>query len=305
MFNKIYKNFFFVLFLLFFNTQVLADDYPKGFPKCYKGAVSQTDFCPLSAKLGHKLFLVDFTSRWEGPQIEWVRKRIFGNGLINSTPPYHKISYLKIDNIPPQSQQFVYSKCRFKTGVKTKFIGDNYNKKCEGQKVVKNIYSQWLTQINNTENDFFSGGESEQSLIYEYIVHILREFDADFGSDYQQRELVIVSDLLQFSERVNFFRHCTTTEEWLKGKNKRKANKCGTFKQLLKKNKSFKNYVEVTKPNQDMLKNLKITVLFMNHAYQTRPDLHVTLKKLWVDFFEHLGINSQNVEWVHQIDFNP
>ncbi len=27
----------------------------------------------------------------------------------------------------------------------------------------------------------------------------------------------------------------------LKGKNKRKANKCGTFKQLLKKNKSF-NY---------------------------------------------------------------
>ena len=298
MFNKIYKNFFFVLFLLFFNTQVLADDYPKGFPKCYKGAVSQTDFCPLSAKLGHKLFLVDFTSRWEGPQIEWVRKRIFGNGLINSTPPYHKISYLKIDNIPPQSQQFVYSKCRFKTGVETKFIGDEYNKKCEGQKVIKNIYSQWLTQINNTENDFFSGGESEQSLIYEYIVHILREFDADFGSDYQQRELVIVSDLLQFSERVNFFKHCKSTFEL------KKADKCGSFKKLLKKNKSFRNYVEVTKPNQDMLKNLKITVLFMNHTYQTRPDLHVTLKKLWVDFFQHLGIKSQNINWVHQIDFN-
>ena len=303
MFNKIYKNFFFVLFLLFFNSQVLADDYPKGFPKCYKGAVSQTDFCPLSAKLGHKLFLVDFTSRWEGPQIEWVRKRIFGEGLINSTPPYHKISYLKIDNVPPHSQKFVYSKCRFKTGIKTKFPGDEYNKKCEGQKVVKNIYSQWLAQINAAEDDFFpTNVEAEQSLIYEYIIHVLRESYADFGSDYQQRELVIVSDLLQYSERVNFFKHCTTTEEWLKGKNKRKANKCRTFKQLLKKNKTFKNYVEVTKPNQDMLKNLKITVLFINHAYQTRPDLHVSLKKLWVDFFQHLGINSQNVEWIHQID---
>ena len=261
MFNKIYKKFFFSLFLLFFSTQVLADGHPKGFPKCYKGEVSQTNFCPLSAKLGHKLFLVDFTSRWEGPQIEWVRKRIFGEGLINSTPPYHKISYLKIDNVPPHSQKFVYSKCRFKTGIKTKFPGDEYNK-----------------------------------------IHVLRESYADFGSDYQQRELVIVSDLLQYSERVNFFKHCTTTEEWLKGKNKRKANKCRTFKQLLKKNKTFKNYVEVTKPNQDMLKNLKITVLFINHAYQTRPDLHVTLKKLWVDFFQHHGINSQNVEWIHQID---
>jgi len=297
MFNKIYKNFFFVLFLLFFNTQVLADDYPKGFPKCYKGKVSQTDFCPLSAKLGHKLFLVDFTSRWEGPQIEWVRKRIFGNGLINSTPPYHKISYLKIDNIPPQSQKFVYSKCRFKTGVETKFIGDEYNKKCEGQKVVKNIYSQWLAQINATEDDFFSGGKSEQSLIYEYIVHVLREFDDDFGSDYQQRELVIVSDLLQFSERVNFFKHCKSTFEL------KKADNCRSFKSLLKNNKSFRNYVEVTKPNQDMLKNLKITILFMNHTYQTRPDLHVTLKKLWVDFFQHIGIKSQNINWVHQIDF--
>jgi len=300
-----------VLFLVLFNTQAWADSLPEGFPKCYKGSVSQADFCPLSAKLGHKLFLVDFTSRWEGPQIEWVRKRIFGNGLISSTPPYHKISYLKIDKVPPHSQKFVYSKCRFKTGVKTKFPGDLFNKKCEGQKVVKNIYSQWLNQINDIEDDFFAiNDESEQSLIYEYMVHVLREFDADFGNDYQQRELVIISDLLQYSvdshsntDNANFFKHCTTTLEWKKGKNKRKANKCRSFKNLLKTNKIFRDYVEVTKPTKEMLENLKITVLFMNHTYQTKPELHVTLKKLWVDFFEHLGISNQNIKWVHQLDF--
>ena len=150
MFNKIYKKFFFSLFLLFFSTQVLADGHPKGFPKCYKGEVSQTNFCPISAKLGHKLFLVDFTSRWEGPQIEWVRKRIFGEGLINSTPPYHKISYLKIDKNPPHSQKFVYSKCRFKNG--TGSGGDKVNKKCEGINEVKKIFEQWKKDIKDSCN---------------------------------------------------------------------------------------------------------------------------------------------------------
>ena len=72
---------------------------------------------------------------------------------------------------------------------------------------------------------------------------------------------------------------------------------------MLKTNKIFRDYVEVTKPTKEMLENLKITVLFMNHTYQTKPELHVTLKKLWVDFFEHLGISNQNIKWVHQLNF--
>ena len=40
----------------------------------------------------------------EKPQIDWVKGRIFGDALISSTPPYNRISYLKIDNTPPHSQ---------------------------------------------------------------------------------------------------------------------------------------------------------------------------------------------------------
>ena len=290
----------FVLLFIFSSNNAFA--FPKGYPKCVNSDVNKSDFCPLEAKLGHTLIMVDFTSRWEKPQIDWVKGRIFGDALISSTPPYHRISYLKIDNTPPHSQKYVYSKCRFKTGTKTRFDGDKVNSKCEGSDFINTIYKTWRSQINEVENSFFPKNEdAEQSLIYEYLVHVLREYSADFGSDYQSRELVIVSDLMQYSERVNFFKHCKSAAELLKPKKQQKADKCGSFEKLLKKEKSFANYINATKPNNEMLKNLKVKVLFINHGYQTRKDLYITLQDLWEDMFKYIGIS--NYEIVPQIDF--
>ena len=49
-----------------------------------------------------------------------------------------------------------------------------------------------------------------------------------------------------------------------------------------------------------MLKNLKVTVLFMNHSYQTRKDLYISLEKLWKELFNYIGI--KNFEIIPQID---
>ena len=154
---KINKLFISLFVFLTWSLTLSAASLPEGFPKCYNSDVRQSDYCPLSAKLGHKIFLVDFTSRWEGPQIKWVKGRIFGDGLINDTPPYHKISYLKIDDVPPHSQEFVYSKCRFKKGTESqKYPGEKVNKKCEGTDVVKSIFKTWNEQIIEVENQFFT-----------------------------------------------------------------------------------------------------------------------------------------------------
>ena len=235
-----------------------AFSWPKGYPKCVNNDVNTSNYCPLESKMGHKLILVDFTSRWEDDQINWIKGRIFGDALISITPPYHRISFLKIDGTPPHSQKYVYSKCRFKTGKKTKFEGDEVNKKCEGFDFIQNIHKTWRKQINEVEMSFFEGNEpADQSLIYEYIIHVLREYNADFGSDYQTRELIIVSDLMQYSDRVNFFKHCKSAKEKLKPKNKQKADKCREFSDLMKKEESFANYIDRTKPTKEMLKNLK------------------------------------------------
>ena len=152
------------------------------------------------------------------------------------------------------------------------------------------------------ESDFFpKNGEAKQSLIYEYIIHTLRETSSDFGSDYKERELVIVSDLMQYSKRVNFFKHCKSAKMKLKPKSKQKSDKCQNFAKLLKKEKSFANYIERTKPTAEMVKNLKVKVLFLNHSYQAEQDLYITLENLWLDMFDYMGI--KNVEIVPQIDF--
>ena len=300
---KINKLFISLFVFLTWSLALSAASLPEDFPKCYNSDVRQSDYCPLSAKLGHKIFLVDFTSRWEGPQIKWVKGRIFGDGLINDTPPYHKISYLKIDDVPPHSQEFVYSKCRFKKGTESqKYPGEEVNKKCEGMDVVKSIFKTWNKQIIEVENQFFpEKGDSKQSLIYEYIIHTLRETSSDFGSDYKERELVIVSDLMQFSKRVNFFKHCKSATMKLKPKKKQVADKCGSFAQLLKKEKSFANYMKATKPTSEMVKNLKVKVLFINHSYEHGEDLYISLEKLWKDMFSFMGIDD--VKIVPQIDY--
>lgn len=298
---RLNKYLFSLTIIFLFVLTSVAFSLPKGYPKCVNSDVNTSNYCPLESKLGHKLILVDFTSRWDDAQIKWIKGRIFGDALISITPPYHRISFLKIDGTPPHSQKYVYSKCRFKTGKKTKFEGDKVNKKCEGLDFIQNIHKTWRKQINEVEMSFFDGNEAaNQSLIYEYIIHVLREYNADFGSDYQTRELIIVSDLMQYSERVNFFKHCKSAKEKLKPKNKQKADKCREFDDLMEKEKSFANYIDRTKPTKKMLKNLKVTVLFMNHSYQTRKDLYISLEKLWKELFNYIGI--KNFEIIPQID---
>ena len=122
----IFRKLNFLIFLITLSVLLInfshADKLPVGYPECWQDTKnpiilnleSPNQFCPLNSKLGHKFFLVDFTSPLKQPQIDWISGRIFGNALVKETAPYHKISYMKIDNTAPQSQEISYSKCRFK-----------------------------------------------------------------------------------------------------------------------------------------------------------------------------------------------
>jgi len=292
---------FITLFILSINFSH-ADKLPIGYPECWQDTKnpiilnleSANQFCPLNSKLGHKFFLVDFTSPLKEPQIDWISGRIFGNTLVKETPPYHKISYMKIDNTAPQSQEISYSKCRFKTGNKSKFAGEETNTGCEGQKQIGEVYKAWTALTNQFENKFLiNQKEGQRSLIFEYFFHVLREPKTDFTSEYPERELVIVSDLMQHSDRFSFYRHCKTDLSL------KKPNKCKSFETLLKDEK-VKNYIDDRKPNKDTLTNLKVTILYINHDYETRDGLSSTLVALWEDLFKYIGVN--NYEIVKQLD---
>jgi len=302
-----------ILIGLFFITNSYAKKFPEGYPECYadpenpinqnfvtsdvnKKNLGQNPniFCPLNSKLGHKFFLVDFTSPLEKAQIDWIEGRIFGDTLVKTTPPYHKISYMKIDDTAPQSQEVAYSQCRMKTGNKSKFKGEETNSGCEGTKKINTAFQAWLMLNQTFQKKFLSNykQEANRSLIFEYLFHVLREQKTDFTSEYPVRELVIVSDLMQHSKRFSFYSHCKTDLSSV-------PNKCRSFKNLLKKSK-VKNYINDRKPKKELLKNLKITILYINHDYETRDGLSSSLVALWEDLFKYIGI--ENYEIVKQLD---
>ena len=292
--------FFLVSFLLISNL-AHAKKFPVGYPECWQDTKnpillnikSPDQFCPLNSKLGHKFFLVDFTSPLKQPQIDWISGRIFGNALVKETPPYHKISYMKIDDTAPQSQVISYSKCRFKTGNKSKFEGEQTNTGCEGEKQIAEVYTAWTSLTNKFEKEFLNldNKKSDNSLIFEYLFHVLRETKTDFTSEYPERELVIVSDLMQHSDRFSFYRHCKI--------NSTVPNKCRSFEKLLK-NKKVKNYIDDRKPKKETLTNLKVTILYINHDYETRDGLSSSLVALWEDLFKYIGV--ENYEIIKQLD---
>ena len=310
--NKI-KLLLLILVGLFFITNSYAKKFPVGYPECYadpenpinqnfvtsdvnKKNLGQNPniFCPLNSKLGHKFFLVDFTSPLEKAQIDWIEGRIFGDSLVKTTPPYHKISYMKIDDTAPQSQEVAYSQCRMKTGNKSKFNGEETNSGCEGAKKINTAFQAWLMLNQTFQKKFLSNykQEANRSLVFEYLFHVLREQKTDFTSEYPERELVIVSDLMQHSKRFSFYKHCKTDLSSV-------PNKCRSFKSLIKKSK-VKNYIDDRKPKRELLKNLKITILYINHDYETRDGLSSSLVALWEDLFKYIGI--ENYEIVKQLD---
>jgi len=312
MFHSLRAIFICLVYLFLLNNPVYAENFPEGYPECWKDTKNAVDtnyapmdsakknlgqhvnlFCPINSKVGHKFFLVDFTSPLKKAQVDWISQRIFKDALIKDTPPYHKVSYMVIDDTAPQSQEISYSQCRFKTGNKSKFVGEETNDGCEGNKQISENFAAWLSL--NTEFEKVLLGkeykEAKRTLLFEYLFHVLREPVTDFTSEYPERELVIVSDLMQHSKRFSFYSHCKQGEVL-------KPNKCRSFERLLKKkigSETVKKYIEDRKPKKETLKNLKVTVLYINHDYETRSGLSSSLVDLWKELFEFMGIKNYEI----------
>ena len=97
---------------------------------------------------------------------------------------------------------------------------------------------------------------------------------------------------MQHSDRFSFYRHCKTITSTV-------PDKCRSFESLLKK-PGIKDYINDRKPNKETLKNLKVTILYINHDYETKDGLSSSLLELWEDLFKHIGI--ENYEVVKQLD---
>ena len=252
--------------------------------------IDQNNFCDnKGGKHGHVIVVIDLTTKLDKARIEFVKNQVFSEEFYLTYDPFTKFSYFLIDNNEPTKQKFLFSKCRPKTGNK------NFSKLekasfFENKKVLENYSNRFFNEGNDLHDQIFSTKKhSKYSYIYETIAYIFQNPKSDFGNKHSKRELIIVSDLMQNTERLSFYRACNANSS---------NAKCPTF-DVFMKNLSDKDYLLATSPKGE---GIDLKLVYLNNRCETHKSLDKSLKVLWEDYFISRNFNLQGT--IHQTDIN-
>jgi len=278
--NIIFKIFLFI-FLTISSSFAKNDFYPN-IP--YEIDTQKKTYCDNRGKqFGHVIILIDITSKLEEAQIEFIRNHVFSEEFYLSREPFTKFSYLLIDNNDPKEKKFVFSKCRPKSG-KTDPQIEGPTKK-ENPAILQEFYTRFTNAASMASNQIFeSEFTSDRSLIYETIAYPFQNPTLEFSEKVGKRELIIVSDMMQYSDRLNFYKACNANSP---------NAKCPTFQDFMKNlSESDKDYINATSPNGEGV-NLKM--FYLNHRYETCKEIDKTLIELWKTYFVDQGFQVEEV----------
>ena len=274
------------LFILFFIN--ISPSY-AGFPNIPKG-IDTITFCDKKGgAYGHVLVVIDLTTDLDDTRIEYIQNQVFSKEFYLKYNPFTKFSYFLINHNEPTKQKFLFSKCRPKTG------DDNLseNEKAslfENPQVLKSFADRFFKASNETFNLIFSDKkDSRWSYIYETIAYIFQNPKSDFKSNHQVRELIIVSDLMQNTERLSFYEACNS-----------KSNEalCPSFAEFME-NLSDKDYLLATSPDGS---GISLQLIYLNNRIETKKALDKSLKEMWESYFK--SQNFKVSKTIHQIDIN-
>ena len=271
------------LILIFFNISVYSADFPNTPNEI---DIENYTYCDLrGGKFGHTIVLIDLTSELKPPQIKFIKDQVFSKEFFLDKDPFTKFSYLLINNKSPIKQDFIFSKCRPKTGGKAKLEKASWT---ENKIFLKQYYQEFIDLAQTAHKNIFKNNiTSDNSLIYETIASLWQNPDHDFSEKAGKRNLIIVSDMLQFSERLDFYSLCNANSI---------EAKCPSFKSFMK-NLSDKDHLNATAPNG---KGVGLKMIYLNNRYETKKELDRTLIKLWENYFKDRGF--ENIKTVRQLD---
>ena len=165
--------------------------------------------------------------------------------------------------------------------------GKNVNELDESFENINYIREYWA-HFNKESNKaaqriLSSEKESDFSWVYESIINVLSSTKLDFGPDYPKRKFIIVSDLMQHSQRLSFYKTCKT-------KYSSKPDLCPKLKTILDQDASTKDYVDKTSTPVD--KNVDIEIIFINNREETKYALDDSLEQLWLDYFKRYNFEK-------------
>ena len=285
---KIFKTFLWILFVAVLSG--CLNDEPDKYPSIKE---LNKQFCAKDGRrYEHTVVILDLTSKLKKAQVDYIEEMVFSEGFFKSYQPFTKFSYVLISEKTPQSQQPLFSKCRPKSGVRTKFNSFDLPTSKESELYVKRKWKGFILESEKVFQSIFEKPlESDYSLIYETFVSIFKIPKFDFEKDYPKRNLVIVSDMMQHSDRMSFYNFCRT-------KNSAKPDSCPAFDQLMR-NSSARNYIDSTSPSNE---DVDIKIIFLNNRYETSRSLDPSLIRLWIEYFEKAGFETPEIEYQLDVD---
>ena len=276
------------LFILFFLN--ISPSFAAKFPNIPKGIdVENGTFCDKKGRsYGHVIVVIDLTTKLDGARIEFIKDQVFSKEFYLNYDPFTKFSYFLIDHNEPTKQKFRFSKCRPKTGGK----GIEKATIFENTKVLESYSKEFFNGGNDLHKEIFSETkESEYSYIYETIAYIFQNPKSDFKSNHPKRDFVIVSDLMQNTERLSFYELCNASSD---------TALCPTFDVFMDNlSDSDRDYILATSPNGE---NINLQMIYLNNRCETNKALDVSLKVLWEGYFQSRNFNL--LRTIHQTDIN-
>ena len=289
----------------FLAVNAIANDFPNSMsdvdPKSF--CVKEPD--EFDIDLEHVMIIVDRTTKLAEEQIEWISDNLFSSKFAKKFPPFTKFSLIFADNSSVQLQELQYSKCRPKTSKKSKkFEGDKYSSD-ENEMMVISKFNRFLegndTNIGflNLKNIIGLTEKAENTFVLETFIRVLTDPSLDFSKDdYTKRTLIIASDLMQYSDNLDFYSWCKQRIQ------NQVKNDCGSFKSLMDSNRMVADYINNTKPSRN-LENLEIKLMYLNFD-ETHRAIDASLLQLWADYFSHIGyqVPEDAQDWIErQLDF--
>ena len=171
------------------------------------------DWCAPSKKYGHHAIIVDTTEGFSEAQYSLLQNQILNDASMTDIPPYDKITIINITGKDVQATETypIFSKCRPRSGQeKSQYELDHPTFFGMPGSMMKQMMAFFNDGLANARAEFSGLQDStgDFSQIMEQIKELSRIKEIDFSNDYEYRNLIIFSDLMQFSKNVNLISSC-------------------------------------------------------------------------------------------------
>ena len=261
--------------------------YASKVPNIPKGIDNNTYCDKKGGNFGHIIVVLDLTTTLDEARIEFIKDQVFSKEFYLKYKPFTKFSYFLIDNNEPTKQKFLFSKCRPKTG-NINFSELEKATLFENRKVLEKYSNRFFDEGEKIHSSIFeTKKDSKYSYIYETIAYIFQNPKSDFKSNHSYRELILVSDLMQNTERLSFYRACNAGSE---------NAICPSFEEFMN-NLSDKDYLLATSSDGS---GINLQLIYLNNRNETKKALDKSLKDMWISYFKNQ--NFKVIDTIHQID---